>query len=341
MTTRTIPETYRPQRRRAAKDARPALLWQERDTDLLLAALDNRWLTRDLFLIPFPPGEAPAHLNQGTTTKQPGTNLDRRLSKLFHHGFLHRNRTEYGGPLLYALTNAGAVKLAEELTRRTDTDYSAALASLATRSRDETNRTAKASTIDHALSIARLRVSLSAATTATPWSIDTFKREGSDLTAEWKTSSGRRYVIPDAFLILKDDSAPAGKQRAAFFVEIDRSTMPAHKMADKFARYSDLYTARMHQTYYNVPTFRVLTICKSEARADNLRRLVRGEFIAPHHSKPHPAPVPPAHRSFFYFTHEAAFSSPANLLATTWTRADDAATPPTPAAIVAKPLRLT
>jgi hypothetical protein len=342
MTRRTIPTEYRPQRRRVDRDNRPALAWQSRDTDLLLAALDNRWMTRDLFLLLFPPGEAPAHIAGNGAAKQPGTNLDRRLAKLFHHGFLHRSRTEYAGPLIYALTNAGAVKLAEELTRRqeeTGADYRGALAALATRSRDESNRTAKAGTIDHALAIARLRVSLAAATRGTRLAIDKFQREGEDLKADWKVhGGGRRYVIPDAFLILKDESEPAGRQCHAFFVEIDRSTMPAVRMADKFARYSDLYRDGMHQIYYRVPTFRVLTVCKSAERAENLRRLVRGEFTAPHHTTPHAPAVPANHRSFFYFIHEAAFTDPIDLLTITWTRADDNATPATPAHILPRPL---
>lgn len=68
---------------------------------------------------------------------------------------------------------------------------------------------------------------------------------------------------------------------------------------------------------------------------------MRGEFVPPHHTRPQPAPVPPAHRSFFYFTHEGALATPRNIMGLIWMRADDNATPTSPWAIVAKPLART
>ena len=36
----------------AAKDRKPGLIWQQRDTEILETVWQNRWLTRDLLLLP-------------------------------------------------------------------------------------------------------------------------------------------------------------------------------------------------------------------------------------------------------------------------------------------------
>lgn len=41
----------------------------------------------------------------------PGTNLARRLSKLFHHGLLDRVQTALGAEVIYPLATAGANQL--------------------------------------------------------------------------------------------------------------------------------------------------------------------------------------------------------------------------------------
>ena len=151
--------------------------------------------------------------------------------------------------------------------------------------------------------------------------LDTFKREGEDLKADWTSSQGRRYIVPDGFIILAD-SRPNPKNlttRYAFFLEVDRSTMDAKRMAGKFERYVEMYNAVMHRTRFNVPTFRVLTVCKSRQRAENLRKLVRGEFVPPHSSKAVRVAIPKEMRSFFYFIDEHAYlEQPQNILAATW-----------------------
>ena len=50
--------------------------------------------------------------------------------------------------------------------------------------------------------IARVRLSLDVVCSSHPFTLETFKREGQDLKAEWKTQTGRRYVIPDVFIVL-------------------------------------------------------------------------------------------------------------------------------------------
>jgi hypothetical protein len=84
----------------------------DRDGDMLEAVAVNRVLDRDLMLWLFPPEKdsAPEHVN----TKNPervGTNLDRRLTKLYRNGYLDRVRTVYGGPFLYAISDRGAALL--------------------------------------------------------------------------------------------------------------------------------------------------------------------------------------------------------------------------------------
>jgi hypothetical protein len=307
------PTSYRSHRRRS-RDDKPAFQWQERDTALLEAVWRNRFLTRELLLWLFPPA-APAIADTERHGQRRGTNLDRRLSALYHHGYLDRLRLELGAPLIYALTKRGSERLGE---LRPDLEPSGKVNHWV-RNYDELNRVARPLNVDHAIAIARVRCALDVAA-RDGFRVDTWQREGTDLKAEWKTRNGRRYVVPDAFLILADERDDP--KRYAFFLEIDRSTMKASRMADKFQRYGELYEARMHRTYFNVPNFRVLTVCKSPERAANLRALVRGEFTPPHATKRVPAAVPDKMRSFFYFTDEHTFAAdPRNVLAAVWTAA--------------------
>jgi hypothetical protein len=222
-TPRKLRGNYRPQRRRAATD-KPAFRLTDRDVESVAAVFANRFLTAEIVAQLFPPQESsgPDLTKTGTAA---GSNLDRRLRKLFHHNYLDRLRLVVGGELIYALAHEGA-------------------------------------------------------------------RKG----------------------------------RTAFFLEADRSTMTLERMVAKYSTYAELYTAREHQHAFGVPTFRVLTVAKSQERASNLLKIVRDAKNAPL------ADV----RGLFYFTSETAYAAePTNILAARWRAAD---TPTEERGIIPSPL---
>jgi hypothetical protein len=162
--------------------------------------------------------------------------------------------------------------------------------------------------------VARFRTALTVALSEHPSiSIRSFQRENADLKAVWEHERRRFYVNPDAFFILRDESRPEGRQNAAYFLEADRSTMTLKRLLEKYVYYSLMYTDRVHQEVFGIPSFRVLTVTKSLERAQGLHRLVNAGD----------SPIPPEHRGFFYFTPQLFFEKkPGNILATSWYRAD-------------------
>jgi hypothetical protein len=296
--------SYLPHHRRVAT-AKPPFQLQERDFAIVEAIWSNRFLTRELVAQLFPPA-ASRGPDRTTTGTASGSNLDRRLAKLFHHGYLDRLRTAPGTPLVYGLGQRGAALLRD---RRPDLSLSEAT------DWREKNRDVSNLYVDHTLMGARLRTALHLATKATPATeLENFEREHIGLKAEWRHGGRRFFVNPDAFFVLRDRERPDGKQRTAFFVEADRSTMTLARLTDKFQAYARLYTDREHQHAFGIPTFRVLTVAKSPERASNLLKLVRD------------AERPPLAetRSLFYFTSETAYAAePLNALAAVWRQADD------------------
>src|SRR4051794_29343877 len=73
------------------RNRKPPFQLQERDVELVHAVQTNRFLTASLLKLLFPPDKAktPPHLFTDQP-KRSGTNIDRRLSKLFHYGYLQR-----------------------------------------------------------------------------------------------------------------------------------------------------------------------------------------------------------------------------------------------------------
>ncbi len=340
--------SYRQHRRRARPPEKPGFVWQDRDTAILQAIWENRFLTRDLLVTLIPPADPPKKLRErnSKTGAVVGTNYDRRLSKLFHHGFVDRLRIVTGGPLIYGLTRKGSVQLGQlrpEIdpggkANSWDVDW------------DESNRRAQKtprgqSNIEHTLGIAAFRIAIQRTSNdnGDAFPFHRWHREGTglDLKAEWKTKKGPRYLIPDAVFELHDIRGDR-RRRYAGFLEVDRSTMDMKRMADKFARYSGLYAAKMHQTFYEFEgsEFRVFTTTKSAERAENLYRLVRGEYVPPGHTKPLRVDIPEPHRHLFHFAPQSIFQThPTNVLASIWHKGS-AADPNQRQAIIAQPLGL-
>jgi hypothetical protein len=302
----TLRKPYLPHRRRLPQ-RKPPFVLQERDMHILQAVFENRFLTFSMLALLFPPDLArtPAHLRKANPT-HPNTNLARRLSKLFHHGCVDRVRTIRGGELIYALGQNGSHLLRSRQLPLfvPDTDWA------------EKNRDVGQHYIDHALMVARFRVALTCALLATPaTTLDNFQRESRDLKAEWKHAGARIYVNPDGFLTLRDSAKEAGKQRTAFTLEADRSTMTLARMRDKFTRYSYMFSDRVHQEQFKVPNLRVLVVAKSAERAASLLRILTDETK--------PACLPEHRAAFLVTTEQSYLQHPTNVLAAIWRAADN------------------
>lgn len=321
MTDPTTPGSRRPYLKHYDRDRarRPAMQFQPRDFALLEAVWDNRFATLSLLreLFPPDPDRAPAH-KPATRGPRSGTTLANRLKLLFQHGYLDRIRSVRGGELVYALADAGAKLLRDRQPRLPipDTDWR------------EKNRTVSPLFVDHALMIARVRLALTLATRDTPTvELDTFLPEARAPRHRWPHHGQEAYVNPDAFFTLRETDRPGPAERAAYFVEADRSTMALKRLRQKYAFYSALRAARLHrEPPFRLPGFRVLTVCRSNERALHLLKLVAAAD----------SPVLPDHRAMFLFTTEETYlEHPQNILAAVWRSGDD---PMQPRALIASPL---
>ena len=275
---------------------------------MIAAVWRNRFLTRELLLALFPPDESRAP-TETTSGLYRGSNLDRRLAKLFHHGYLDRLRLVRGGELIYALAQGGAVLLKTrqpELPLSTATDWR------------EKNRDLAEHNIEHALMVGRFRSALEIGLPRTKsCELETFQREARsegayDLKRKWLRPGDRKSVVltPDAFFVLRDTTRPTPKQRLPYFLEADRSTIPLDRMRLRYEIYASLYLDREHQHLFGVPTFSVLTIARSAARASNLLNLIVDA-----------EPTSPLARcrDLFLFTSEEAYRDHLpNVLAAVW-----------------------
>ena len=306
---------YLPQRRRVA-DRKPSFVPQARDFEILSAVYDNRFLTTSMIADLFPPDDSRrpiAALKATGRLKAPPAsypkNLVARLGKLFHHHYLDRLRTSYGSELIYAVGQSGAELLRDRQLRlfsdRIDWN--------------EKNRALGQANIDHALMVARFRVALSVALRSLPTLVlDTFQREGKDLKAEWKNRGRRVYVYPDAFFVLRDTERPQGKNRLAFFLEADQSTMPHPRMVEKFERFAELAgREQLLHDYFNASTFSVLTITKTADRAKNLLATLRNARGVPE----------PLQKRFFFISETEYRDQLENIFAAVWLVGNNPNTP--------------
>jgi len=299
--------TYRPQRRRLRRD-KPVFVLQDRDVAILRAVWEHRVRTRKLWSGLFPPA--------GGNPEGDHTRLARRLQAMFHSGHLDRLTSPHTKELVYALGPRGAKDLAASGVGIETVDWS------------EKNRRLSPFFIEHALVVARLRAALSLALREVPsLDLERFERDGQKLAARWTPKRGPidapRVLRPDAFFVLCDRSAPEGRQRRAFAVEADRSTMDLGRFATKLEAYVDCYASGAHERAFGVPRFLILTVTKSPQRADNILALIRRT-------------VPEEWWRMFLVTDEPRYaSSLTNVLAAIW-RAGDA--PEAPRGIIPSPI---
>jgi len=200
----------------------------------------------------------------------------RRLHLLFHHGYLERPRAqvtfvERGGsqPIVYGLGNKGGAVLRRELGIVVDSG--------AWREKDDAVGRVF---LEHALLVSEIMVMLELAC----------RQRGVRLLYEhelqlkqpfqWRVKiagSPKLGVMPDAVFALEYPNANGGVQRAYFFIEADRSTMPVIRknllqtsFLRKLLAYEATWTDKVHQRHLGIQRFRVLTVTTIAARVNTL-----------------------------------------------------------------------
>lgn len=221
----------------------------------------------------------------------------RRLQLLYHHSYLERPRAqiEYYQPggsraLVYGLGDRGAKWLKETgKPLPHEMEWGAK------------NRAVKRSFLEHALLVSDVMVSLELACrqqrgirllrpdelplpAATRTRRDPFR---------WKVklnNSTTLGVVPDYVFGLEFTDQPADRNRAYFFLEADRGTMPVARdnlLQSSFLRkllaYEATWTQNLHRTRFGFHRFRVLTVTTSADRLKHLveacRQLGRGQGL--------------------------------------------------------------
>lgn len=210
----------------------------------------------------------------------------RRLQSLFHAGYLTRPLEQIrpyktgSDPMVYGIGNKGAELLEREFEiPRGKIDWT------------RKNREVKQLYLDHSLMVANFMVCLRVACFGRK-DVELIeyvgrKEKKKDPAAGWKvnvkwmTEEGDRIypitVIPDRIFILFFPNDPPGKNKALFFLEADRSTMPVIRgdlykssFYKKLVGYWESYQQDKIQELFDFPGARMITIAKSSQRIDNI-----------------------------------------------------------------------
>ena len=222
---------------------------QARDIEIMQEIAIHRFLDTKQIMILFPGAK---------------TNLLRRLQYLFHHGFLDRpiqQQAVYFKPrnhIIYALGNKGANYIfSENPELRGRVNWQ-------TRNRDS-----KSIHLMHGLMISDFFTVLQSALRETN-STELLSWLQQETIKDYAKVDGKSVAVnPDAFFIInKEKSNP-------FFLEADRSTMTDERFFKKMAAYWQWWKANGHERKFKIKSFRVLTITKSEARKENLRKITK------------------------------------------------------------------
>jgi hypothetical protein len=202
----------------------------------------------------------------------------RRLQLLFHHGYLERPRAqlqyvERGGsqPIAYGLGKKGGGLLRRELGLAVNSD-----------AWNEKHRAVGRMFLEHALLVSKIMVSLELA--CRKRGVRLLYEEDLALPAarplfQWwvKAGSTKLCVIPDRVFALEYPDHSGQTERAYFFLEADRGTMPVMRKGlaqtsffRKLLAYEATWTNKVHQRQLGIPHFRVLTVTTIAARVASL-----------------------------------------------------------------------
>lgn len=198
--------------------------------------------------------------------------LLRRLQLLFHHGFLERPRCQIdyyrkGGSreIVYGLGNKAKSILNQESGSTLKVSWG------------EKNRAVGRIFFEHALLVSDVMVGIELASRQTPGvryiATENFQILGNGKKPQfrWRIQVNGHLklgIIPDRVFALDQNG-----NRAFFFLEVDRGTMPVVRknhvqssMFRKLLAYEATWSRGMHQSLFGFHRFRVLTVTTSAAR---------------------------------------------------------------------------
>lgn len=206
--------------------------------------------------------------------------LLRRLQLLYHHGYLERPRAqltyyEDSGPrnIAYGLGSKGGELLRREFGIAVNSD-----------SWDEKNHVIGRVYLEHALFVADVMVSLELACRK-HGNVQLLYEDDLAIHSErqpfqWRVTiqSGEKLgAIPDRVFALEYPDASGQSQRAYFFLEADRGTMPVKRRTlsqtsfyRKLLAYEATWTQNIHRQHLGIHRFRVLTVTISTKRVKSL-----------------------------------------------------------------------
>ena len=222
--------------------------------------------------------------------------LLRRLKLLYHHGFLERPRAQIdyyhrGGSrhMVYGLGSKGAAILWHDLDP-----------GVARVRWGEKNRAAGRVFLEHALLVGDVMVAIELACRRTGIRLLTARElaVADKITGErrpfrWQVKISNRVklgVIPDYVFALEFKERSGANNRAFFFLEADRATMPVIRknlsqtsFYRKLRAYEATWSQSIHQTQFGFHRFRVLTVTTSAERVKSLveacSKLERGQGL--------------------------------------------------------------
>lgn len=143
--------------------------------------------------------------------------------------------------------------------------------------------------LEHELMIVDFHVMLTLASKTGPLRLVEW-REGHSLYDSVFVGGEKMAVRPDAFFKLEDSRRPTEANRFSFVLEADRSTESHPRFAPKLVADWNYIEQGLHVEKYKIKTaFRVLSITRTDARAENLCGLTSGM-------------LPDRARKFFFFT---------------------------------------
>jgi hypothetical protein len=183
-------------------------------------------------------------------------NLQKRLSMLFHLGYVERplSQKENALPsdfLVYSLGKKGAfLAFADKRDIKTWAKRNAKISS---------------PNLAHALMVSQFRTVLTLGLQKRGGIISRWL-QGYDLKDELTLKSRTPDIVPDAFFTVK-----LKDKQWHFFLEADRSTMSHHRFLAKMRAYWRWFAEKTYNAQLKIENFRVLTIANAEGRRDNLQ----------------------------------------------------------------------
>lgn len=256
----------------------------KRDETILRALYKYRFLTTE-------------HLQVLTETDSRWS-MNKRLRRLYDHKYIDRPKAQRGifshateRPTVHALGNEGARLLSSRF----------GIAMPPTVYWTEKNRRVREKHIEHTLGISDFMVGMEKACrdagTARVIDRDEIIAQSPSQTKQakdpfrWKTrvhSKGQPYdisIVPDYIFGLEYLDQPKGKNKAFFFVEVDRATMPVVRrdiMQTSFLRkmqcYEDTWNRKLAERRFGIKTFRVLTLTTSDDRIATMVEAYKSEL---------------------------------------------------------------